>query len=128
MLEINSVGRETVTVSEENTASAVGSGSLRVFATPALAALIEKAACNCLAGQLEEGMTSVGTVLNIKHIAATPVGMKAEAVVTLKEIDGRKLVFDVSVTDEKEKISEGVHERFIVNSERFMGKVTAKLG
>lgn len=127
MLEINMTGKETVIVTEENTAMAVGSGSLRVFATPALAALIEKAACNCLAGQLEDGMTSVGTVLNIKHIAATPVGMKAEATVTLTEIDGRRLVFDISVTDEKDKISEGVHERFIVNAEKFMGKVTAKL-
>ena len=127
MLELNLVGKETVTVNEENTAMAVGSGSLRVFATPALAALIEKAACNCLSGRLDEGMTSVGTVLNIKHIAATPVGMKAEATVTLTEIDGRRLVFSVSVTDEKEKISEGVHERFIVNGERFMDKVTSKL-
>lgn len=127
MLEINMTGKETVTVTEENTAATVGSGSLRVFATPALAALIEKAACNCLAGQLDEGMTSVGTVLNIKHIAATPVGMKAEATVTLTEIDGRRLVFSISVTDEKDKISEGVHERFIVNSEKFMSKVTAKL-
>ncbi len=127
MLELNMTGKETVTVTEENTASAVGSGSLRVFATPALAALIEKAACNCLQGKLEEGTTSVGTILNIKHIAATPVGMKAEATVTLVEIDGRRLVFSVSVTDERDKISEGVHERFIVNSEKFMSKVNAKL-
>lgn len=127
MLEINMTGKANVTVDEENTAAAVGSGSLRVFATPSLAALIEKAACNCLLGQLDEGMTSVGTVLDIKHLAATPVGMKAEAVVTLVEIDGRRLVFDVTVSDEKDKISEGVHERFIVNSEKFMSKVNSKL-
>ena len=127
MLEINMTGKESVTVTEENTAATVGSGSLRVFATPSLAALIEKAACNCLLGRLEEGTTSVGTVLDIKHMAATPVGMKAEAIVTLVEIDGRRLVFDVTVWDEKEKISEGVHERFIVNSDRFMTKVNSKL-
>lgn len=127
MLEINMTGKESVTVTEENTAATVGSGSLRVFATPSLAALIEKAACNCLLGRLEEGTTSVGTVLDIKHMAATPVGMKAEATVTLVEIDGRRLVFDVAVWDEKEKISEGVHERFIVNSDRFMTKVNSKL-
>lgn len=127
MLEINMTGKESVTVTEENTAATVGSGSLRVFATPSLAALIEKAACNCLLGRLEEGTTSVGTVLDIKHMAATPVGMKAEAIVTLVEIDGRRLVFDVTVRDEKEKISEGVHERFIVNSDRFMTKVNSKL-
>lgn len=127
MLEINMTGKESVTVTEENTAATVGSGSLGVFATPSLAALIEKAACNCLLGRLEEGTTSVGTVLDIKHMAATPVGMKAEATVTLVEIDGRRLVFDVTVWDEKEKISEGVHERFIVNSDRFMTKVNSKL-
>ena len=127
MLEINMTGKESVMVTEENTAATVGSGSLRVFATPSLAALIEKAACNCLLGRLEEGTTSVGTVLDIKHMAATPVGMKAEAIVTLVEIDGRRLVFDVTVWDEKEKISEGVHERFIVNSDRFMTKVNSKL-
>lgn len=127
MLEVNMTGKAMITVDEENTAAAVGSGSLRVFATPSLAALIEKAACNCLCGQLEEGTTSVGTVLNIKHMAATPVGMKAEATVTLTEIDGRRLVFDVTVCDEKEKISEGVHERFIVYGEKFMNKVNSKL-
>lgn len=128
MLEINMTGKASVIVDEANTAATVGSGSLRVFATPSLAALIEKAACNCLLGRLEEGTTSVGTVLDIKHMAATPVGMKAEAIVTLVEIDGRRLVFDIIVNDEKDRISEGVHERFIVNSEKFMSKVESKLG
>ena len=114
-------------VTEVNTASTVGSGSLKVYATPAMLALIEKAACEALKGVLAEGETSVGTLLNVKHIAATPVGMKVSATAELVERDGRKLVFNVSASDECGAIGEGMHERFIVYSEKFTEKTYSKL-
>lgn len=121
--------KATVTdkVTENNTAIAVGSGSLPVYATPAMLALIEKAACEVLRGILNEGETTVGTLLNVKHLAATPVGMKVSATAELVERDGRKLVFSVRASDECGIIGEGVHERFVVFSERFTEKTYSKL-
>ncbi len=126
-MELNITGCAEDTVTENNTAKAVGSGSLMVYATPSLAALIEKAACNCVAEYLEEGTTSVGTDLSIKHLAATPVGMKVKAEAKLIEIDGRKLTFEVKASDECDVISTGTHERFIVKSDRFMEKTNSKM-
>ena len=113
-------------VTESNTALSVGSGSLKVYATPAMLALIEKAACEALNGSLDESETTVGTLLNVKHIAATPIGMKVSATAELIERDGRKLVFNVTASDECGVIGEGVHERFIVNSEKFINKTYSK--
>lgn len=113
-------------VTESNTALSVGSGSLKVYATPAMLALIEKAACEALKGSLDESETTVGTLLNVKHIAATPIGMKVSATAELIERDGRKLVFNVTASDECGVIGEGVHERFIVNSEKFINKTYSK--
>ena len=113
-------------VTENNTAISVGSGSLAVYATPAMLALIERAACVALEAVLNEGETSVGTLLNVKHLAATPVGMQVSATAELVERDGRKLVFNVSASDECGLIGEGVHERFIVNSEKFIQKTYSK--
>ena len=113
-------------VTESNTALSVGSGSLKVYATPAMLALIEKAACEALKGSLDEFETTVGTLLNVKHIAATPIGMKVSATAELIERDGRKLVFNVTASDECGVIGEGVHERFIVNSEKFINKTYSK--
>ena len=107
-------------VTDNNTALSVGSGSLAVYATPAMLALIEKAACEALNGILDEAETTVGTLLNVKHIAATPVGMKVSATAELIERDGRRLVFKVEANDECGRIGEGIHERFIVNSEKFI--------
>jgi predicted thioesterase len=115
------------TVCENNTALSVGSGSLKVYATPAMLALIEKAACVALESILNEGETSVGTLLNVKHLAATPVGMQVFATAELIERDGRKLVFNVSASDECGLIGEGIHERFIVYSEKFTEKTYSKL-
>lgn len=114
-------------VTEQNTALSVGSGSLKVYATPAMLALIEKASCEALNGLLNEGETSVGTLLNVKHLAATPVGMKVSATAELIERDGRKLVFNVSASDECGLIGEGIHERFVVYSEKFIEKTNSKL-
>lgn len=113
-------------VTNNNTAVSVGSGSLAVYATPAMLALIEKAACVALKGVLNEGETSVGTLLNVKHIAATPVGMKVSATAELIERDGRRLVFNVTANDECGLIGEGTHERFVVNSEKFIQKTYSK--
>ena len=120
------IGTATVRVVESNTAMAVGSGLLPVYSTPSMIALLEMAACNAISDQLEEGSTSVGTLLNIKHLAATPVGMNVTATATLTEVDGRRLVFDIKVQDEVTLIGEGTHERFIVFSEKFLAKTNAK--
>lgn len=115
------------TVTENNTAKSVGSGSLSVYATPAMLALIERAACEALNGALNEGETSVGTLLNVKHLSATPVGMQVSATAELVEREGRRLVFKVTANDECGLIGEGMHERFIVYSEKFTEKTYSKL-
>lgn len=117
----------TETVTPENTAASVGSGSLPVYATPAMLTLIEKAACEAAAPLLAEGETSVGTYLSVKHLSATPVGMKVSATAELTGRDGRKLVFAVTASDECGIIGEGTHERFIVLADRFTEKTTQKL-
>jgi predicted thioesterase len=117
----------TEAVTEDKTALSVGSGSLRVYATPAMLALIEKAACKALEGLLAEGETTVGTLLNVKHLAATPVGMQVSATAELIERDGRKFVFSVTASDECGVIGEGTHERFLVFSDKFTDKTYSKL-
>lgn len=117
MLTTGTKGKAEVKVDDTNTAVTMGSGSLKVFATPAMIALIEKAACKALEGQLEDGQTTVGTKLDVAHVAATPVGMNVTAEAVLTEIDNRRLVFEVVARDEKDIIGKGSHERFIVNAE-----------
>ena len=125
MENIKATVKETVT--ENNTALSVGSGSLKVYATPAMLALMEKAACEAVASILNDGETTVGTLLNVAHTAATPVGMEVSATAELIEHDGRKLVFNVTANDESGEIGKGTHERFIVFSERFTEKTYSKL-
>ena len=117
----------TEAVTEDKTALSVGSGSLRVYATPAMLTLIEKAACEAVSTLLNEGETTVGTLLNVKHLAATPVGMQVSATAELIERDGRKFVFNVTAYDECGIIGEGTHERFLVFSEKFTEKTYNKL-
>lgn len=126
MLETGIKGKDTVEVVPENTAAAVGSGLLEVFATPAMIALMEKTACNSVMPFLEEGCGTVGTELNVKHVAATPVGMTVTCESELIEADGRRLVFKVAAFDEAGMIGEGTHERFIVNNEKFQNKTNQK--
>lgn len=128
MLEIGTKTEHCVEVTELNTAKAVGSGSLPVFATPALAALAEKTACLLLEGKLDEGTTTVGSALNIKHLAPTPVGMTVNCICTLTGVDGRRLSFEMELFDAIGKIGEVSHERFVVKTESFMAKTQAKLG
>lgn len=113
---------ETV-VRETNTALAMGSGSLHVFATPSMIALMEQAACNAVAACLDEESTSVGTLVNITHNAATSMGQKVTATATLTAVEGRKLVFEITAADEDKQIGKGTHERFIINKEKFMAKL-----
>ncbi|MBQ8950948.1 MAG: thioesterase family protein [Eubacterium sp.] len=130
MLEAGIINKSDMIVTEERTAKAVGSGGLDVFATPALIALAEKTAYESVIPYLEEGQSTVGTNIDIKHIAATPVGMKVVCETELIEVDSdkhRRLLFSVNVYDEVEKIAEGTHERFIIDKDRFMGKVEEKI-
>jgi len=117
---------KTDTVSEKNTASALGSGGLAVYGTPAMIALMEMAALSAVVPLLPSECSTVGTELNIKHISATPVGMEVFARAELLSIDGRALVFKVEAFDEAGKIGEGTHNRFIVDNERFMTKTESK--
>jgi len=109
-------------VTSENTAEAVGSGTLPVFATPEMILLIERAASECVMPELQEGESSVGTLLNIGHTAPSLVGSEIICKVELKEIDRARLVFDVVVSDGSGIIGSGTHERFIVKVDRFMSK------
>lgn len=102
------------------------SGTLRVFATPAMIALMEKAAAECVEQYLDDGFTSVGTSISVKHVSATPVGKRVQCSAVLIEIDGKRLVFDVQVYDDAGLIGSGTHERFIVNSVKFIEKCAGK--
>ena len=117
----------TEKVTSANTARTLGSGSLLVYGTPAMLLLAEKTAVKLLEGKLDEGMTTVGTKLNVDHVSATPVGDLVACTVELKEIDRRRLVFIVEVTDSAGLIGRGIHERFIVDSVKFQTKTDEKL-
>lgn len=126
-MELGIKGVVSALVTKENTAASVGSGGLLVFGTPYMIALMEKAACECVNPYLEEGQSSVGTMLNVLHTSATPVGMEVRAEAILTAVDGRKLSFDVVAYDEKGEIGKGTHERFIINEEKFLAKTYDKL-
>lgn len=117
----------SVTVTDENTAEKLGSGTLRVFATPAMIALIEGCCAASVERLLPEGVTSVGTHLDIEHVSASPVGAVITCDSTLLSFDGRRLEFEVSVTDDKGLVGRGNHTRFTVKSESFLKKTYAKI-
>lgn len=115
------------TVSEDQTAHAMGNRGVNVFATPFVIGLLEDAAGAVLRPHLPPGGGSVGTMVEMKHLAATPVGMKVRAKATLLESDGKRYLFTVEAWDEKEKIAEGRHERFVVpDMERFLARAMKK--
>jgi len=122
-LKIGMTNESILTVEEKHTASAYGSGSIYVFATPAMIGLMENAALNCVDEALGDQWTTVGTHVDISHSAATKMGKEAKAIAELIEIDGKKLRFKVTAYDEKQKIGEGYHNRYIINHEKFMNKV-----
>lgn len=125
--EIGLKGEKEMVVEPEDLASFGGNEGAEVLSTPRLIHLLEEAARNAIAGVLPEGKMTVGTLINMKHFAATPLGNKVRAEALLREVDGRRLVFDVAAYDEFEKISEGVNERFIVSIDKFLEKVKNKL-
>ena len=113
-------------VKQAHSADTHGNPGVNVFTTPVLCEWSEEAAVLAVQDQLDSGMITLGIRIDLKHLAATPIGMQVKVTATLKEIDGRKLIFAVEAYDEKEKISECVHERFIVNKSRFLQKVAEK--
>lgn len=120
-------GTKTITVTEENTAKAYGSGELEVFATPAMIALIEQTAWQSVAGELADGEGTVGTKVDVSHSAATPLGMDVRCETELVEVDRRRLVFHAEVFDDAGKVGEGTHERFIIRNEPFLKKANEKV-
>jgi len=121
-------GAAEIVIGTRDTAPHVGSGKIRVLATPVMVSLMEEAALNAVEGLLPPGHQTVGTRLDITHTAATPVGMHVIARAVLTGVDGRRLTFHVSARDEKETIGEGLHERIIVNVERFDRRAQEKAG
>lgn len=126
-MEIGIKGEAKLTVTNEVSAKTMGSGALDVLATPEMVALMEKAAWTSVQPYLEEGQGTVGISMNITHDAPTPLRMQVTAKSTLTAIDGRKLKFTLEAFDEKGKIGQGEHERFIINSEKFQAKANAKM-
>lgn len=125
-METGITGKQTITVTEDKTAAVMGSGELYVFATPAMIALMENTASKSVADALEEGQGTVGTLIDVKHVAATPVGMEVTCETKLVEVDRKRLVFEVKAYDAAGVIGEGIHERFIIDNEKFMAKAEAK--
>ena len=126
-LPIGREGRAEIVVTDAHTAPRVGSGRVRVLATPVMINLIEAAALAAVESLLAPGYQSLGTLLNVRHIAATPVGMRVRAVATLERVDGRTVYFKVEAHDERELIGEGTHERVVVNVAKFDQRVQRKL-
>jgi len=120
------VGQAELLVREENTARHLGSGNVAVLATPEMIRLMERAAVAAVDHLLPEGQRTVGVAVDVRHLAATPVGMKVRAQAELVAVDGRKLTFRVEAFDEVEKIGKGEHKRVIVDLERFERRIEAK--
>ena len=125
-IEIGMKGRAEIVVTKDNTAQAVGSGLVPVFATPWMIALMENAAVGAVQAALAPDEGTVGTRLDVTHDAATPIGMRVWAEAEVTAVEGRKLTFAVSAYDDAEKIGGGTHERFIIRPERFLAKAQSK--
>ncbi|MBN2549772.1 MAG: thioesterase family protein [Anaerolineales bacterium] len=116
----------TLDVQEHNTAAHVGSGSLRVLATPSMIGFMERCAMELLAQHLPDGYTSVGTWVDVRHLAPTPVGTQVRLQCEILEVEGWKVLFSVQAWDEQEKIGEGRHQRVVIDQQRFLKRVQAK--
>ena len=126
MLEIGMKGSAETVVTIDNTAKAFTSGTLEVFATPAMISLMEETCWKMIQPELEEGLGSVGTKVDVSHMAPSAIGMTIMCEATLIEIDGRRLTFEVVCSDENGMVGMGTHERFIINNEKFMAKAQGK--
>lgn len=120
-------GEAFTEVEREDTAAEVGSGSLLVYATPCMVALMEGAACEAIEQALPEGQTTVGMELNIQHLSATPVGHEVRAEATVTAVDGKIITFELAAFDEAGQIGKGTHKRCVVNSQKFLEKAYAKV-
>ena len=127
VIEVGVKGEVSTLVEREDTAKEVGSGSLLVYATPCMVALMEGAACEAIAEALPEEKTSVGIELNISHLSATPVGLEVRAEAEVTAVEGSIITFAVTADDEAGKIGEGTHKRAIVSTQRFLDKTYSKL-
>ena len=125
-LTVGLSGEISLSVTEADTAAKWGSGLVPVFGTPSLVALMEAAAVKALTGHLEENQTTVGGRIDVRHIAATPVGMQVRARAELTALEGRKLTFQIEAWDESEKIGDALHLRFIIDKEKFIARAQAK--
>ncbi|MCI8828371.1 MAG: thioesterase family protein [Ruminiclostridium sp.] len=117
----------TFSVTPELSAKAVGSGTLEVLATPIMIARMEQAAWMAVAPALEAGSGTVGTLMNVKHLSPTPLGMSVTCRAELVAVDNRRLVFQVTARDTQGIVGEGIHERAIIQNERFLAKAQKKL-
>lgn len=126
-IPLGTTGSKAITVGDEHTAPFVGSGRVRVLATPVMINLFEAAALAAVEHLLPEGHQSLGTHLDISHIAATPVGMDVTAVAEVIGVEGRVVKFKVSAKDERDLIGEGVHDRVVVNVAKFDLRVQEKI-
>lgn len=120
-------GEAATLVEREDTAAEVGSGSLLVYATPCMAALMEGAACEAIAEALSETQTTVGTELSIQHLSATPVGLEVRAEAEVTAVDGKVITFEVRAFDEAGEIGKGTHKRVVVSAQKFLDKAYSKL-
>ena len=126
MIEKGIKGRLEQTVTPEMSAARVGSGLVDVFATPMMVALIEQTCYESVLPHLDEGHGTVGTLVNVSHLSATPIGMRVWCESELTEVDRRRLVFSVKAYDEAGLIGEGTHERFVIDTAKFMEKLKSK--
>lgn len=127
VIEIGMKGKASTLAEREDTAQEVGSGSLLVYATPCMSALMEAAACEAIEKGLAEGETSVGIELNLQHTSATPVGMEVWAEAEVTAVDGKIITFSIQAYDEAGAIGNAIHKRAVVNVQRFLDKTYAKL-
>ncbi len=125
MVEVGMKGTATTVVTDQNIAATMKSGSLAVFATPAMCALMEEAACAAVNAEMNEGEGTVGISLAISHERATKMGDTVTATAVVTAVSGRKITFYVTAADSKGDIGKGIHERFVINNEKFMAKVNA---
>ena len=123
MIEIGKTYTQEITVTHKDTAAVYGSGKLEVFATPAMVGLMENTAIRCLEGCLDADSDTVGIEINTRHVKATGVGQKVSCKATVTEVDGRRIRFELEAWDEKGPIGYAVHDRFIINPNKFMSKL-----
>jgi fluoroacetyl-CoA thioesterase len=125
-LAVGMLGDSRLVVDDARTAEAFGAGGVRVLGTPAMIGLMENAAWQLVQPEMEPGETTVGTLVSVRHLAATPVGVQVVASAELVEIDGRRLVFRVTARDERQLVGEGTHERMRVRLDRFLARLGAQ--